>query len=93
MGWEVEKLKRTLFIEQVSMGGKTTYAIYPLCRVTTDTGTTYLEPLPNDMLLGVRDVWRFNAVEFIDGPVPQRGDNVGDLNLTNVREVGVRRGA
>ncbi len=93
MAWEVDKQKRTLFIEKYSRGGVTYYSVYPQCRVTTSTGTTYLEPIPFDMVWGSKDAWMFNAVEFIDTPWPDRADVRGDLGLTNVREDGVQRGA
>lgn len=93
MAWEADKLKRTLMIEKYTQGGNTYYALYPFCRVTTDTGTTYQEPIPFDMVWGSKDVFRFNQVEFIDSPTPRREDSAGEMHLTNVREEGVRRGA
>ena len=89
---EVANLSRTLFIEKYTVGGKQMFGIYPLSRTTTAEGSTYLEPLPFDMLLGIKRLWNFDRVEFIDSPVPDRSSGAGDLSLSTVREDGVRRG-
>ena len=95
MAWETEKLHRTLLIEILPPNnGRKRYAIHPLVRVTNDVGTSYLEPIPYEFLVsGTRDIWRFDAVEFIDPVAIDRNDKRGDLGLTNFGGRAVRRGA
>lgn len=93
MAWEVDKLHRTLLIEKYTESGKTYYAIYPFSRVVTETGTSYLEPLPHDTMFGIKRLFKFNSLEFIGPPTVSRDNTWGDLGLTNSREEGVRRGA
>ena len=90
MGWETEKLSRTLLIQKlVGPKGKTKYAIYPLMRVITNEGQAYLETVPSE-IFGATDVLNFDSVEFIDPPGPAR-DKDSDLGLTLDNQVGVRR--
>jgi len=95
MSWEAEKMHRTLFIEVLpGNDGRKRYAIQPICRVTDDYGTTYLEPLPFDAFAtGTRDIWRFDEVHFIDPVTADRMGTRGDLGLTNFGDSAVRRGA
>ena len=85
MGWEVEKLHRTLMIEKLpKAGGDIRYAISPFMRVTTDEGQTYLEPVPYEgFVSGTKDIYTFDEVVFIDPPVPTRGADASDIGLTN----------
>jgi hypothetical protein len=91
MGWEVEKLSRTLFLQKHSVGNKVKYAIHPFVRVTTDEGVTYLEPLPLNPI-GLVDEYPFDKIEYLDGiPGIDRESSAGDLSLTVDNSRGVRR--
>ena len=84
MAWENKDLSRTLFIQKTGTKGSPRFTIYPMCRVTTPTGTTYLEPLPYEFLAnGSRFALNFTGIEFIEGPGIARDAGAGDLALTN----------
>lgn len=92
MGWEVEKLSRTLFIQKHPNGkGGVKYAIHPFARVTTAEGQTYLEPIPI-AVAGLVDEYPFDQIEYLDGcPGIDRESSAGDLNLTVDNRRSVRR--
>ena len=92
MGWENDKLSRTLFIQKHPVaGGKFKYAIHPFMRVTTDEGVTYLEPTPQN-LQGAADDLFIDKVAFLDGcPGIDREASAGELNLTTNNNRSVRR--
>lgn len=95
MPWEIETLSRTLFIEVMpGNDGKKRYAIHPLMRVTRNTGESFLEPIPFEFFgTGDRDIFRFDAIEYIDQVYSDKKDKRGDLGLTNFGDRAVRRGA
>lgn len=92
MGWETDKLSRTLIIQKHAVaGGKFKYAIHPFMRIATPEGVTYMEPTP-EKLTGTTDVFNIDKIEFIDGtPGTDRESSAGDLNLTSSNSRGVRR--
>ncbi len=95
MPWETEKVHRTLLIEVLpSNNGRKRYALNPLVRVSNDAGTSWLEPIPfQNFATGTRDIWRFDAIEFVDPMSIARKDKRGDLGLTNFGDMAVRPGA
>lgn len=85
MPFEYDKLQRTLLIERATVAGKRVYQLHPFMRVTRDTGDVYLEPVPfENFVYGVRDLYLFDNIEFIDPPATRRDENAGMVNLTNV---------
>ncbi len=92
MAWEMGAMRRTLFLEEFSRNGRKFYTVYPLMRLTTPKGETFLEPLPSQFLMQQKDVLRFDDVQFIGEARIDRKEGAGDLNLNAVcvRE-GVRR--
>lgn len=86
MGWENEKLSRTLYMtkEKQSDGTVKRYTIYPMMKVERDNGQTYLEPLPFEMLAAAtRFALKFDRIEFIEPPSVRRDADAGALHLTN----------
>ncbi len=83
MSWETEKLRRTLLIARLPGGhnGRDRFAIHPMSRVTTDDGTTYMEPLPMEFLTSSADILQFDKVEFIDPASGAVTADMGDIAL------------
>lgn len=92
MGWEPEKLGRTLLIDVYDAADhKKRYAIRPEMRVRRANGEVYLESIPSTYFVtGSRDVLVFDAVEFVDRVGNPRLETGGDLAMTNSGDGAVR---
>lgn len=84
MAWEIDKLTRTLLIEDHGRrDGRRVYRLSPFMRVQTPTGEVYLEPLPaRTATHRLMDLFTFSALEIVPPPAPSRGESGGSLGLT-----------
>lgn len=92
MGWEPEKLSRTLIIDVYDAPDKKKrYAVRQEMRVRRPNGETYLEPIPGQFFItGSRDVLRFDEVEFYAQTGDPRKETGGDLNFHSWGDRAVR---
>ncbi len=90
MTLEREQIKKTLYIENQGTLKVPKYTIGRMCRVTAESGQTYMEPLPRDFISSP-DLWYFDAIEYGDGTTIDRADTKGILGLTHVMSGSVER--